>query len=84
MSSNFNSVGGAASQHYRTQGNVSSMLSDELVEVQAYSSCSIYCLKQLIARQVPSMPVSDQVISYMGHTMDNHLTLGHYKIAHSP
>lgn len=37
---------------------------DETIEIQTYSTCSVYCLKHLIWKQMPGFPTSDQVLTF--------------------
>jgi hypothetical protein len=55
----------------------SSMLQE--VEIQTYPNCSVFCLKHLIMG-VTQSPISDQVISYKGQTLENAMSLFHYQI----
>lgn len=56
---------------------------DEEIEIQTFSTCSIYCLKQMIFKQIPGIPVGDQILTYHGQTLDNSQSLFNYKMTHN-
>jgi len=59
------------------------LLPEDVIDMQTFQTCSVYCLKRMILKQVPGIPVSDQVLTYHGQTLENHQSLLNYKITHS-
>ena len=54
---------------------------DEL-DIKTYPSCSVYCLKYLISKQLQTA-IQDLVLTFQGQTLENSMNLQHYQIVDS-